>query len=263
MKKNLPIIAGVVFFILLIVGGFIWWRGRGTKEAEIPSLQEPEGVLIETSLKERPYVILTPRADGREFTLQIFRIKNAQKIEYELVYLTKGLSRGVIGSINLEGESQISRKLLLGTCSRGVCKYDENVTEGTLTLRFRGSDGVRKFVSDFHLQQGEEELTSLDDKFRLKGKLSSEIFYLTMSTIGLPEEIEGELVSGPYGAFITGSEVVRNGKVTLVLSEEKPSVKLYAWDSRNWEEVKGVEIKEKTITAEVENLGTFITVASE
>lgn len=262
MKKNWLAIGGIVLFVILLIGSFFWWRGRRAREA-LPS-PAPEGRLIETPLEERPYVTLTPRTDGREFTLDISRIKKAETIEYELVYLTHGLSRGVIGSIDLEGEKTISRKLLLGTCSRGVCKYDEDVTEGTLTLRFRGPEGVRKFVSDFHLQQGEKELTSIDGNFRLEGKLSPGAFYLTMSTVGLPEKFEGQVVGGPYGVFTAGSKLVKNGKVTLALSEETSSAKLYSWTGRAWEEVEeGFKIEDKVVSAEVGSLGIFIAVASE
>lgn len=262
MKKNLPIIVGVVIFVLLLAGTFIWWRGKRARETQVPS-PTPEGVLVETPLKERPFVTLTPRTDGREFTLEISRIKNTKTIEYELVYLTQGLSRGVIGTIDLKGETTISRKLLLGTCSRGVCKYDEDVTEGTLTLRFRSPEGTRKFVSDFHLQQGGKELTSIDGNFKLEGKLSLGTFYLTMPTIGLPQDFEGETIGGPYGVFTVGSKVIKNGKETLTLSEETPSVKLYVWTGRVWEEIEKVEIEDKEISAEIDSLGVFIAISTD
>jgi len=263
MKKKLPIIVGVIVFLLL-VGVFFWWRGK--KQAELKALPTPtpEGVLVETPLAERPFVALIPRTDGREFTLEITGIKNAETVEYELVYLTHGLSRGVVGSVELEGESQLSRKLLLGTCSRGVCKYDEDVTEGTLTVRFRGPGGVRKFVSDFHLQEDGRALTSIDGRFQLEGKLSSSAFYLTMPTVGLPAAIEGEVLAGPYGIFTAGSERVKNGRLVLTLTEAVPAVKVYRWTGRQWQAVEGgLKVDGQKITVETDSLGTFVVVASE
>lgn len=261
MKKILPI--AIIIFLFLMGGVFFVWRGRRQGPPATPT-PKPEGVLIKTSLEERPYVTLTPRTDGKEFTLDIARIKNATEIEYELVYLSQGLSRGVVGSTDLKGEKKISRKLLLGTCSRNVCKYDEGIEEGTLTLRFRGSDGTRKFVSDFHLQQGEKELTSIDGNFKLEGKFALDTFYLAMSTIGLPEEMKGDVVAGPYGVFTPGSKLVKNGKVALTLSEEAPSAKLYSWTGIDWEEVEeGFEAEEKVVSAEIDSLGTFVAVVSE
>lgn len=262
MKKKLPFIVGIAIFFLLLGGIFIWWRGKRARETPLPS-PAPEGQLIETTLEERPYVTMTPRTDGQEFTLEIARIKNAESIDYELIYLTQGLSRGVIGSIDLKGESVYSRKVLLGTCSRGVCKYDEDVTDGTLTLKFRRTEGVRKFTSDFHLQQGGKELTSIDGNFKVEGGFSPGTFYLTMPTVGLPDEFEGQVIGGPYGVFTAGSKLIKNGKITFTLSEETPSVKLYAWTGRAWEEVEDLEIAGKVVSAEIESLGSFIAVASE
>lgn len=261
MKKILPIIAIVFVVLLLIIGGFFLLGRRGTSESE-PSTAPKEGVLIETPFEERPYAILVSRADGREFTLEISRISEETKIiEYELVYLTNGLSRGVVGSVDLKGESKISRNLLLGTCSRNVCKYDEGVEKGTLTLRFREPEGTRKFVSDFHLQQGGDELTSLDGKFKLAGKLSGSAFYITMSTIGLPADLEGEVASGPYGVFTSGSGAVKNGTVGLEVSGGK--AELYAWAGKAWEKISGAKIEDQTISASISELATFVVVTPE
>lgn len=260
MKKRYFLI--VLVIAVLLLGGFLVWR-RG-RISEVASEAESEGVLIETSLEERPYVTMTPRADGKEFTLNISRIKNAKTIEYELVYLSNGLSRGVIGSITLKGETAVERELLLGTCSRNVCKYDEGVEEGTLTLRFRGEDGTRKFVSDFHLQQGEKELTSVDNNFNLRGTFSTSAFYLTMNTIGLPSEIEGKVIGGPYGVFTAGTQTVKNGEVSLKLEEENPSAKLFSWTGRAWQEMeKGFETDGRTVSASTTSLATFVAIAPE
>lgn len=242
MKKILPIIiVGIVVFFL-VVGGFLITR---SKKALPPSTIKPaEETLLETPLEERPYVSLTPRSDGREFTLDISRIKNTQTIEYELVYLSQGLSRGVIGSLDLKGETSISRKLLLGTCSRDVCKYDEGVTEGTLTLRFRGADGVRKFVSDFHLQKGDKELNSIDGKFKFTGKFSPGAFYITMPTGGLPGPVEGEVIAGPYGIFTSGPTTVKEGRVSFEGLDS--SVKIYSWTGKTWAEIAGSEANQFT-----------------
>ncbi|TSC54409.1 MAG: Uncharacterized protein LiPW31_133 [Microgenomates group bacterium LiPW_31] len=247
MKKFLPIIIAVIIVLILGIGGFLIIK---SKKTSAPSTSKPqEEAIIETPLEERPYVTLTPRADGKEFTMDIGRIKNTQTVEYELVYLSQGLSRGVIGSIDLKGETNISRKLLLGTCSKNVCKYDEGVTEGTLTLRFRGPEGTRKFT------------TSIDGKFKLTGKLSGGAFYMTTSTVGLPKEIEGKIIAGPYGVFTSGSETIKNGKANLTLSEKPSLAKLYSWDGKDWNEEKSAKVEEEIISTPTDILGTFIAVS--
>jgi hypothetical protein len=258
MKKNILIaIIVVVVLALGIVTAFLI-KGRNASKIEVEP--EEEGVLIETPLKERPYVTLTPRADGKEFTLEISRFGDAETIEYELVYLSQGLSRGVVGSVEVKGESSISRDLLLGTCSRNVCKYDEGVEEGTLTLRFRSEEGTRKLTADFHLQQGDDDLTSVDEKFTLSGNFSPTTFYITMSTVGLPEELEeGEIVAGPYGVFTAGSTAAKKSTLTITLPEDSSEAKLFFFDGRNSGEEEA-EIEDNELTATVDSLGTFFVI---
>lgn len=242
----------VLILIAALAGGIFWWvKANSRSKSTATPTPTPEGTLLATSLEDRPYVTLTPRADGRELTLKISRIKNAEAIEYELVYLSAGLSRGVIGSINLaDNQTAISRQLLLGTCSKNVCKYDEEVSEGKLTLRFRNPEGVRKFTADFHLQQGDETLTSKDGKFQLEANLPAKTFFLTMNTIGLPAQLEGQPVSDLYGVFTAGRSAVKG---TVKISTDQPAT-LYQWtETDGWQQ----------IDSNTSQLATFVAVASE
>ena len=256
MKKNSTIVLIVIAVLLIAVGAILMMRGRKTTETSNNNQQNQQET-VETPLEEKPFVSLAPRADGKEFTLDITRIKNTQTIEYELVYDSQGLSRGVIGSVDLKGEDKVQRKLLLGSCSKSVCKYDEGVEQGTLTLRFRGSDGTRKFTSDFHLQQGGKELTSIDEKFKLAGKFSTNTFYLTMSTVGLPEQVENKVVAEPYGIFTAGSSSVKNSTLTMTFSETPTSAKLFLFDGGKSTEQTGAKIEDSNLNATVNSLGTF------
>lgn len=256
MKKKLTIIL-IIIAVLLIVGGIFLIKGRN-KDQNVDENQQDQKKTLETPLEDRPYVALIPRTDGKEFTLEISRIKNAKTIEYELVYESQGLSRGVIGSVELSsGETEVSRKLLLGTCSRDVCKYDEGVEQGSLTLRFRGAEGTRKFETSFHLQQGGKELTSIDNNFKLAGKFAANTFYLTMPTIGLPEKVEGKVLVESYGIFTAGSSSAKNSTLTMVLSESPTSAKLFLFDGTSSTEQTGAKVEGQNLTATVNSLGTF------
>jgi len=261
MKKYLPVILIVVAILLLIVGGFFLWRSRRSSQKG-PDL-EPEGVLIETTLDERPYITLTPSSDGHWLTIDVSRIKDADSLEYELLYNTEsGATQGSINSVKLKGETTYTKKILLGSESSGRFKYDEGVTQGTLTLRLRGGPGTRKFVTEFHLQQGETELTSIDNNFTLTGTLTPTLFYVTMHTVGLPGEYEGEVIVGPYRAFSSGVDTVKNGLVSLKLPEGTEEAKLFSWSETEWTEEKG-ETKEGIITTSISSLTTFILTAEE
>lgn len=244
MRKNLAIFLFVLVGLVIISAiVFVGGKTKGGLPARATPTPTPEKV-VETPLEERPFVTLIPRSDGRELTLEIKGIKNTTSVEYELAYLSNDLSRGVIGSIELKGEDSLSRKLLLGSCSRNVCKYDENVSRGTLTLRLRGPGSTKKFTADFHLQRGDKELTSINGKFRFTGKISPSVYYLTMSTIGLPSSIEGKVIAGPYGVFTAGSGLVK-GKVSFEGLGE--SAKTYAWTGKQWQELANAESSQLTI----------------
>lgn len=154
MKKSLPIILFACVFILLFF--FVFFLRSQKQEAPSEIKKEKASSIISIDRlpeSERPIVSLTARPGGKELTLEIENIKKIENVEYELVYLTEGVQRGVIGSVRLkEGEDSVTRDLLLGTCSRGVCRYDKNVTGGTLTVTFRGQK-TYKFIKDFKLKK--------------------------------------------------------------------------------------------------------------
>lgn len=161
MKKKNLLIGGMVLIGFIGLIGVIGLVGKG-KDKNLAKggkpTPSPAQVLQELSADQLPLVRLIPRADKREVTLEIKNIKNADSVEYELSYLSKGLSRGVVGTIQLKGETSVSRKILLGTCSRNVCKYDEGITDGQLTLRLRSSEGVIKATAPFDLDSKDYQL---------------------------------------------------------------------------------------------------------
>ena len=160
MKKNLMIVAVVVVGILVFAGGlFLFSKGKTGTVTTAKVTPTPEPISQELTAADLPTVRIIPRADKKELTLEIKGIKDANSVEYELSYLSKGLSRGVVGTIELKGETSITRQILLGTCSRNVCKYDEGVTGGSLLLRLRGTSGVTKITADFDLATSAKGLT--------------------------------------------------------------------------------------------------------
>lgn len=259
MKKNYIVILAIIGIILVLGGGFLFWRSRRAKE--LPTL-EPEGVLIETTLEERPYITLTPSSDGHWLTINVTRIQDADSLEYELLYNTaSGATQGSINTVRLKGETSYSKKILLGSESSGHYKFDEGVTQGNLTVRLRGGKGTRKFVTDFHLQQEEDELTLIDGNFSIEGTFPKANFYVTMMVIGLPGDFEGEVIAGPYEALSSGGKTVEDGQVKITLAEESETAKLYSWSGTTWVEEEA-EIENKIVSTEISSLTTFI-VATE
>src|SRR5688572_23190393 len=133
MKKYLPI---VIFLLGLAVAGGVFFFVLKNKNTE--ATDDEEGVVTEIPFNQRPVTTLTPLKEGHWLKLQVKDIKvKAASVDYELIYQTQdGGTQGVPGSIKLEGVTEIERELLMGTESKGKFRYDENVEEGSLALRF-------------------------------------------------------------------------------------------------------------------------------
>jgi len=244
MKRYLPlflfligvlVLAGVYFFVL---------RKPASEE-----IKEEEG-LIEVSLIDRPIASLTPSQDGHWLKLRIEKLlSGADSLDYELLYtLPDGRTQGVPGTIDLKGESEIERDLLLGSESSGKFRYDEGVEEGTLTLRFRNEKGklLAKFLTKFRLQSAIKELTSVDEKLVYTlDKIPSKTFFVTMETFGIPKAAPGKVSAGPYGVFTSGKSAYP-GSLKLT------SGTVYVFEGANWIKVEG---------GESSDIGIFIAVS--
>lgn len=201
MKKYLPFILLGLGLLVLISAYFLVFRKSSKRTTE-----EKES-LIEVPLSDRPVTSLTPDSSGHWLKLVIDKIKvKAETLDYELLYeLPDGRTQGVPGTISLKDQNRIERDLLLGSESSGKFRYDEGVTQGSLTLRFRNEKGklIAKFSTKFHLQKRSPELTSVDGKFRYKLNKKSPLsgFFVVMETFGVPTMPPGDIKAGPYGVF--------------------------------------------------------------
>lgn len=110
----------------------------------------PESELIPT-VDASVLVSLTAQNRKREVVLKIKGILNGtQQVEYELSYqTTNDIPKGVIGTIDIENEKEIERKITLGTCSAGKCVYDEGVERIKVYLKFSGDYGSQLFDKEF------------------------------------------------------------------------------------------------------------------
>lgn len=231
MKKFLPFFLFLIGALVIAVVYFFVIRGK--KEANI----NPDDVaLTQVPLEKRPVVSLTPTSDGHFLTLKVDKIEiDADSLDYELLYsVPGGATQGVPGTLSLDGQTRVEKKLLLGSESSGKFRYDEGVEQGMLTLRFRDAKGklVAKFSTDFRLFSDTDSLTSADGKFSLHLGKEENAFFVVMDTFGVPKKPSGEVTAGPYGAFAS-SEVSSGGSVDI---EGVP----LRWAGENWSgEVEG------------------------
>lgn len=236
MKSLLPVIvliAGAAVILTLFAFKVL---NQPKQEA---STSEEDKPLPELSVDQRPYITLTPDSRGQELTLFVSKIPGSSStLEYELVYVadgqgsTKGtVTRGVPGSIDIAGQTSIERKLTLGSCSSGVCRYDKNVKDINLTLRLRNSDGklIAKSDSAVVLQTGSKEVSSKNKDFTVSFKKALSGYVVLLNTYGLPEKFDKELKIGPYGVFTSEKKV--DGNIST-------SGTFYKFD-KTWTQVSG------------------------
>ena len=210
MKKFLPLILLLVGVVVVVVVFFVV---KGKKDAVEP--EDEETALLNVVLADRPVVSLTPSEDGHYLNLKVEKIViNAESVDYELLYKnTEGTTLGVPGMQNLDGIDSFEAELLLGSESSGKFRYDEGVEEGSMTLRFRNSEGklLAKFESEFRLFSETSELSSSDGKFKMVLSNDTKDFYVVMHSVGVPDDFPNshdDILVGPYGVF--ASDLVDN-----------------------------------------------------
>lgn len=141
---------GVSLFLLLTV--FVL-TGCGPQKSAVPSVTPSPTPSVKTlKLGEGPQVDLSLDANKQFITLNISSISaDIKSIDYEIVYDTEGVQRGIIGSVNLNGETSVQKKHTLGSCSRNVCVIDKNVSKLNLTVKYTTSSEPLMFQKDYTL----------------------------------------------------------------------------------------------------------------
>ncbi len=146
LKKN-KIIVGVIVVIILVIAGaavFLLPKGstqNGGEEQQLQNVKQlqPEDIGLTLQLS----------SDKRNVNMKITKLEGIKSIEYELDYTaivteegeTNEVPRGVLSTIDVNGDSEIDKDVLLGTCSSGTCKYDKVTSDIKLILKLTYENG--------------------------------------------------------------------------------------------------------------------------
>jgi len=145
----------VFSLILVVVGVFAWIVFSQTKTQEKPKkvVQNVQEEAVIPKIDSSVVVSLEKLKVKGEVVLKIENIPNGTSaIEYEISYQTKGQGfQGVIGTINVDNQTEYKKEITLGTCSSGNCVYHQVVGSLKLTLRFSGDYGERLFEDSFEI----------------------------------------------------------------------------------------------------------------
>ncbi|MDD3679688.1 MAG: hypothetical protein PHX72_02445 [Candidatus Shapirobacteria bacterium] len=229
LTKKQKIILTVIALVVVTIGGFLLIRNRSQKTDQAGNLPIQIQPL---TIDQLPIVSLTAKNSGRELTLAVkaSQIPLGDKIEYELIYyLEDGLSRGAMGEIDLVG-GRGERDILLGTCSRNVCRYDEGVTGGEVIISLAKDDQLHSFETKFAFLTSSAAYN--DQNLEISTAKGS---FIVLEGGGLPAMPDQEILAGPY--VITAE--AGSGLVDFKLTNQQTL--LLFWNQESWEEVEEYE----------------------
>ncbi len=187
LKIILPIFLSLIF--LALVFKFV---GVGTGSESADSAIEGESIdLRDLDAKDRPYIGLVPRADGHALILTVTNHQSFSSLDFEILYQAGNLQQGSIGQIDLT-KSAYKTEITLGACSKGVCRYDDNVKTGS--LKINGIKNNKQFVSTipFVLEKITPEASNIIgptgtlDVEIPSGAVTSDYYVLVAETLGIP-----------------------------------------------------------------------------
>lgn len=242
------ILISIIF--ALCIGGFLIYQ-------HFVSLVPTEEVDLNFDA-EGPYATLSPRRDGNALILNLKRTASYDAITYELAYtsfpdenkveggkeqiVSKGkvvdgdgenssakgtIDRGVVGTIDTkQKKGEYEQEILLGTCSKNVCKFDLGVENGTLTLHIKKGRNAYRMITQWHLQKPDVALGSLtsgDGHFIYK--LSADRPALTNIGFTIVNDLTG-VPKLPAGKQVSGKVYSLNGPVAKDLPGGDVSVEL-------------------------------------
>lgn len=273
-RKSTYIIAAVSLVIIVAAIYFLFiFDKTNTKKPLSQIASEDVKEASEIELENRPYVTLTPTADGAEIIISIENMSYFDKIEYELTYLADNpnisgdkIERGSTGyDVNTQ-DAKYKKSILLGTGSKGVRSPDKGVTDGTLSLHL--FKGETEYLSEtpWDLFQVGTRATSIS-----KGNFSMQVpplgknyWVIAADTVGLPPTPQGfsasEVITPVFGAFSIAPEFPASAEVTITAEGESLSLFVFDTQESSWSEAKST-FSSGEITASVDKFSTFAVVS--
>ncbi|MBI1862701.1 hypothetical protein HYS00_01130 [Candidatus Microgenomates bacterium] len=169
MKKNTKFIIAAVVVIILVTGITVFALNSKSTDSKKTS----ENVLEnEPTIAPVDSSVAVDFKQGAKKGEALLTVKNApagtKDIEFELSYDAESAAsedsaggstqQGAIGKCEKSGDtwecgepSTDGRKIVLGTCSSGVCRYHKITSQVDVRLSFTGGYGARKFEKKYSL----------------------------------------------------------------------------------------------------------------
>ena len=275
-KKSTYIVAAITFVILLVGIYFLFIFKKVPGQIKPKDFTSGELKQIsDIDITKRPYVSLTPTADGAEIIISIENMADFDGIEYELTYQADNptaagtkIQRGATGTDVNTKDQKYKKSILLGTASRGVRSPDRGVEDGKLTMHLFKGEQEYLSETDWNLSQiglKSAALENRDGNFKLEiPGLGKDYWVILSDTIGVPLNAKFDLkkVQFPiYGAFSIAGDFTKEGTLTI---KSKAGDELYSYSQQDsaWQKLETSDAADD-LTAKVSSFATFAVVSSK
>ncbi len=157
LMKNKMMLVGVAAIVVVVaIAGYLFVSKQRAAKAPVVE-QTPEEQAIEMKPEEIG-LELTPNKALTEVEMKINDVSKFNHFDFEMSYDAivdgEAVPKGAIGSGDINpGETTVDRKITIGTCSSGTCKYDKGVKKIAFLIRLTLKDGKTAVVKkDLNLE---------------------------------------------------------------------------------------------------------------
>ncbi len=239
LKLTISVIISLILLITVIK--FVGLGESTTKDYVFDSSQTVD--LRTLKAEEKPYIGLVPRADGNALILTITNHQNFSSFDFELLYQSGNLQQGSIGQIDVT-KPAYKTEITLGACSKGVCRYDDNVRSGNLKVNATKMGKSYTAVIPFVLEKITPEASEIvgpENTLDLSvqaGSVSSNYYVLISETIGVPISIGGQK-GNSVAVFSIAPKLNRQAVVSLK-NQNITGLKINRFDfsQNSWSQLK-------------------------
>ena len=271
-----------ICFVAIAVAIFFLFIFQRTPSG--PKKSQVDGELkdfSEITLKDRPYVTLTPTSDGAEIIVSLENISYFDSIEYEITYNADNpqspgdkIQRGATGTDVNTKDQKYKKDILLGTASKGVKSPDRGITDGKLTLHLGKGDSQYLSETQWDLFEIGKQATTIKDQtgnlnLDIPATLGKTYWVILADTIGVPPTFDKDpqtVITPVYGAFSIAPKFSKSINLDLKLTKDSksPSLNLYSPQEGKWETKEPkYDQSTKTISTSLDNFATFVVTSSE
>lgn len=263
-----------VYFLFIFKKGPALIKPKQSESFDVKQISE-----IDTS--KRPYVTLTPTANGAEIIISVENMKEFERIEYELTYQADNptspgtkIERGAVGSDVNTKDEKYKKSVLLGTASRGVSSPDTGITDGKLTMHLFKGENEYQSESTWDMEQiglKSASLKSRDGSFEITiPGLGKDYWVILADTVGVPnpgDKFKLENVGLPvYGVFSVAGDFSRAGEVRVKSPDDARDAQIlaYSHNDGSWQKIESkFNASSKTTSGAVSKFATFVLVSSK